>query len=118
MPTLAALLRVRALGELRLATLRCCKAHALEMEFVLSLRRLIWSECSIILRLLSSDYIKDKPSGPRTALKLRSALRGRLVIDLFAVNRIDRHFAVAATTNILLLVLAELVVWQSICLGH
>ena len=112
------MLRVRALSELRLAALRCCKAHALEMEFVLSARRLIRSECGVILRLLSSDYIKDKPGGPGPALELRSALRGRLVIDLFAVNRIDLHFAVAATTNILLLVLAELVMWQSICLGH
>ena len=114
------MLRVGALGELSFATLRCCHAIAIEMDFVLSARWLIRSQCGLwILCLIPSNDIKDKPGGTGPALELRSALHRMLILkNLFAVDRIDRQFCILSVTDTFLLVVAQMVAWRSISPGH
>ena len=62
------------------------------------------------LLLLLGDYIKDKPGGTGPVLDVRSALHWRLLLkDLFAVDRINRHFLIMTVTDVLLAIAAKLV---------
>ena len=68
--------------------------------------------------MIPSDYIKDKPGGTGPALEVGSALCLWLNLkDLFAVDRIYRHFCILAVIDTDLVV-TESVVWHSIFPSH